>query len=73
MSNNEASINFINNTIITAIKKEAIMQERIAELEEQLNKKIVECERLKEDNAEMLREIIDFKTRDIHPYGLIGF
>ena len=73
MSSNEVSIILFNNAIAAAISEVSTMQERIAELEEQLNKKTVECDRLKEDNAEMLREIIGFKTRGFSPYGPIGF
>ena len=71
--NNKASIILFNNAIAAAASEASIMQERIAELEEQLNKKTVECERLKKDNEEMLREIINFRDRGLCPYGPIGF
>jgi len=72
MGNNEDSIIFFNNAIAAATSEASIMQERIAELEEQLNKKTVECERLKKDNEEMLREIINFRDRGLYPYGPVG-
>ena len=39
----------------------------------QIEKLKAEIERLKKDNAEMLREIIGFKERGFFSYGPIGF